>query len=811
MKAFYESGTEFKNVQVFTYSLNTILTELDKEAPTHKIVFLLTSSSNYGFGRAQRASLELLAGVHNRRGQDHKDHAQVIDVFTVGHCMYGCASCGLSEHSVPIFFNRYHNRELPYTAADVTREYWTLPSGEVAAHRVLVCPTVGPESFLANTDVLERLQTVAKELEPHGVVFVVKLHGFCCLDDDDGRRPHMLFSLTEAERAGARYLRTLFGTRVVDEAHYNILPFLEAATVVLTDVGSSVPFEALHFPGRAIVAHINGATKPQDPAYLALLNVFSSPADMETLLLAATSDVASTHITRVGDAAEAFFRSKYGPVDGIERERIATARNWASRPPITLPTTTPTTPTEIPTTKEEEELSVYKKAFAERFTEPGPLEYLAQGLAIPAEVTEYVLFEASHAAQLEAKGVPRSLWHKLFAKITSETFDAGAHFQYARDEEGTLLLIAAGPEALEPAQDIFLVDHAWSTTLAKAHQQLTELPALTQRMEGILGIEPPTPANNDVTDDVNSSSSSSSPAAAAARVDAVYDAMWTVNNYYCVDTPSGMVDTLYVMDEVGSRIAHSPEPNVRCVPFIHGQTGAAYSLFWPIQRIESGDVIARDFAEGIEDPFERAIKLYGRGPAVSSIEPFDADSLQEMLADHDKDVAAIAPPPPLTPAGKVTTAAEAFFAKGATVKVFSDAHLVRDYLKRPEFTIVTDPADADVRWIADDDIRDYDVIPPNVFVSQFPNDRFVCFKNELIATAQQVFGSPSWLPESFDLTKDLDLLVARFIEREKQGKDNHWIAKPWNSGRSSGIVVTKQLPCLIRLSDCGPYLASKCK
>lgn len=788
MKAFYESKTEFTNVQVFEFSSEAILTQLDQEPTDRKIVFLLTSSSNYGFGLAQRSFLEILSSIHNKKGK-----SQVIDVFTVGHCMYGCASCGLSEHNVPIFFNRFYNYELPYNSADVLRDYWTLPDGKIAQHRVLICPTVGPESFLSDLKMLDRLQDAAKMLEPMGVVFAVKMHGFCHLNDQNGKQPHMLFSLTEAERQGAEFLRKVFGIKVVDEQHYNILPFLDAATVIVTDVGSSVPFEALHFPDTAIIAHINGATKQQDSEYLSLLNVFSTPEDMESFLFAAVSDVSSTKVKRTGDAATAFFRSKYGDVDGNERTRIAEARKWAERKPleVDLGDCTVSNDISIP-----DEIAICEKVFGKKFTEQGPLDYLARGLEIPSDVTDYVLFEASHGEQLVAKGVPRQLWRKLFAKLRSETFDAGSFVQFARDENGTILLIANSP--MKANQDIFLIDHAWSTTLAKAHQQLTEFPALVNRMENILGIEPSTSTEGGDN---------------SADVEKVYDSMWTANNYYCVDTPTGMVDTLYVMDEVGSRIAHSSEPNVRCVPFIHGQTGAAYSIFWPVQDIEEDDIIARDYAEGTEDPFQRAILLYGRGPAVSDMEPFDGDSLQEMLEEHDKDVAAIVPPQPFGPAPSKVDSAEAFFRpeKENPIKVFSDAHLVRDYLKRPEFVIVSEMDGANVRWIADDDIRDYDAIPKDVFVSQFPNDRFVCFKNELIKTAQDVYGAPSWLPESFDLTKDLDLLVARYIDNEKKGKDNHWIAKPWNSGRSSGIVVTKELPCLIRLSECGPYLASKCK
>lgn len=44
----------------------------------------------------------------------------------------------------------------------------------------------------------------------------------------------------------------------------------------------------------------------------------------------------------------------------------------------------------------------------------------------------------------------------------------------------------------------------------------------------------------------------------------------------------------YIMDEFGSRIRHSEEPNFRVVPFYHINSGLVYSIMWPVREIEVG-------------------------------------------------------------------------------------------------------------------------------------------------------------------------------------------------------------------------------
>ncbi len=63
------------------------------------------------------------------------------------------------------------------------------------------------------------------------------------------------------------------------------------------------------------------------------------------------------------------------------------------------------------------------------------------------------------------------------------------------------------------------------------------------------------------------------------------------------------------MDEFGSSIRHSDTPNVRCVPFLFLPSNLMFSIIWPVEDLQTGEEITRDYAFGIEDETIRRCKL----------------------------------------------------------------------------------------------------------------------------------------------------------------------------------------------------------
>ena len=94
------------------------------------------------------------------------------------------------------------------------------------------------------------------------------------------------------------------------------------------------------------------------------------------------------------------------------------------------------------------------------------------------------------------------------------------------------------------------------------------------------------------------------------RVEVACSNMWKFNQYYSMGTQSGEEEAsvwcIYIfsfsfscsfsfsfilkiysdiMDELGSRIRHSDNPNLNIVPFFFSERAASYSLAWPIHDI----------------------------------------------------------------------------------------------------------------------------------------------------------------------------------------------------------------------------------
>jgi hypothetical protein len=40
----------------------------------------------------------------------------LVDVMPLGHCMYGCDSCSVREHQIPLFFTRFFTKYGPCLA-----------------------------------------------------------------------------------------------------------------------------------------------------------------------------------------------------------------------------------------------------------------------------------------------------------------------------------------------------------------------------------------------------------------------------------------------------------------------------------------------------------------------------------------------------------------------------------------------------------------------------------------------------------------------------------------------------------------------
>eukprot|EP01116_Phalansterium_solitarium_P019820 TRINITY_DN5679_c0_g1_i2.p1 TRINITY_DN5679_c0_g1~~TRINITY_DN5679_c0_g1_i2.p1 ORF type:complete len:316 (+),score=98.99 TRINITY_DN5679_c0_g1_i2:71-949(+) len=220
------SSSSDRRLTLLEFSIEAVVDQLRRAAAAkQRVVVLLTASTNYSFGGRQRQFFESLRGMFA---------GVIVDVFAVGHCMFGCQSCGIREHNYPIFFTRFINNQLPYSTSDVRGQLESKRAAQFSAiaaavrpsFSVLIAPSVGPLSFLSNPLIIDALID-AKQFMPE-IVWLVKLHGFVWLDDK-----HPLSSISGLERQQAARLAAAFGG-AADQEHGNILPYLDACDVVCT-------------------------------------------------------------------------------------------------------------------------------------------------------------------------------------------------------------------------------------------------------------------------------------------------------------------------------------------------------------------------------------------------------------------------------------------------------------------------------------------------------------------------------------------------------------------------------------------------
>lgn len=82
-------------------------------------------------------------------------------------------------------------------------------------------------------------------------------------------------------------------------------------------------------------------------------------------------------------------------------------------------------------------------------------------------------------------------------------------------------------------------------------------------------------------------------------------------------------------------------------------------------------------------------------------------------------------------------------------------------------------------------------------------------KDNLADTVQSTFGDTRFLMRTYNLEKELNLLIGDYYRRQEEGLDNLWILKPPNMARSMDMVITDNLSVIIKMMETGPKIVQK--
>ncbi|KAL1214586.1 hypothetical protein V5N11_007481 [Cardamine amara subsp. amara] len=292
-------------------------------------------------------------------------------------------------------------------------------------------------------------------------------------------------------------------------------------------------------------------------------------------------------------------------------------------------------------------------------------------------------------------------------------------------------------------------------------------------------------------------------------VDRVLGAMWLyVMNYRLADEEKLDETSLwYVMDELGSALRHSDEPNFKVAPFLFMPTGklesaVSYSVMWPIKNIQKGDECNRDFLSGIGEDKQRSARLtaWFQTPEKYFIHEFE--KYQQKL--QPKAVESLPSNPSVSRSIR--------HSDGSPLLVYTDLPQVEEFLTRPEFVLTNEPKDADIIWTSmqvDEEVKKVVGLTDDQYINQFPFEACLVMKHHLAETIQMGYGSPKWLQPTYNLETQLSQFIGDYCVRKRDQMNNLWILKPWNMARTIDTSITDNLSAIIRMMETGPKICQK--
>ena len=290
-------------------------------------------------------------------------------------------------------------------------------------------------------------------------------------------------------------------------------------------------------------------------------------------------------------------------------------------------------------------------------------------------------------------------------------------------------------------------------------------------------------------------------------VETVLEKMWRYCQTYSIGNAGSVEDRQphwYVMDEFGSRVPHGDMPTYRMVPFIYSGDGLGYTLLFPVSSMAkmAGAEVTRDYIEGeVRDGDTEK-----RTALMCAWTTSDMTNVDTSQPEPDMKFWQSARQAESLPDPNVNIPA---LPQDRLLRVFSEYEFISNNLSHPRFVMTDNMADADILWLSSHfkQFKEFSEETPEKRINQFPCENVITIKDMLCAVARR--KAAKYLPVTFNLVTELPKFVSYYQQLEKQGKDTHFIVKPWNLARALDTQVCSSLTHILRLPASGPKIAQK--
>ena len=294
----------------------------------------------------------------------------------------------------------------------------------------------------------------------------------------------------------------------------------------------------------------------------------------------------------------------------------------------------------------------------------------------------------------------------------------------------------------------------------------------------------------------------------------VLENMWYYNQTYSAVGPDGIKQTpvWYVMDECGSAIVHSTHPNVKCSPFAFAVTGVFYSLLWPLEDINVGDVCTRNFCPHLsmaEPQLQRDARLLAFSSSLPDVSPshfvVDLAKFPSLPRENNMvvDVKSLSTQPESVNCSLLK-------AKKLNLKFFleKNGREKKPVLRDLGCTLVESLTEAEALWLEKWNVLGQR-IQHNARINRLGGEENLLHRHLLAAHVQETWGNVPWFPMSYDMSIHLSALCADHYSR---AISSYWILRAADpSSFSLRPIVTSDLRRVLRCTEMGHLVASYCK